>query len=201
MQYTSEFAFLQLGIGVIQYTFFGLILILYPPYPAPISLERYFEYRGYKYAGPLNMSMQKKSFASPFPIFFIFTIAPLPMVSNMISVYTSIDLSNFFQLPLLKLIQLFLFLTIILGLIKISLAIIRKKFRLYYAKGCFTLIAEKNDEIQNMAYLSKGLDAYNSYLRRNLNIQINNIKKIESKIATFSFVEKEQAIKKSPTLF
>ena len=151
------------------------------------------QYSEYEYA--------KKIIYFCVPIFFILTIVPLPMVSNMISVYTSIDLTDFFQHPLLKLIQLFLFLTIVSGLIKISLAIIRKKFRLYYAKGCFTLMAEKNDEIQNMTYLSKGLDSYNSYLRRNLNIQINNIKKIESKIATFSLVEKEQTIKKISNSF
>jgi hypothetical protein len=47
-----------------------------------------------------------------------------------------------------------------------------------------------------MGFLIMGLNSYNSYLRRYMNLQIKDIKKIYSKLATLSDQEKDASIAK-----
>ena len=63
------------------------------------------------------------------------------------------------------------------------LQVARKEFRFYFAKGCVDL-ASNEDEIDMMKYLIWGLNAYNSFLRRYLKLEINNLKKIYSKVTS-----------------
>jgi hypothetical protein len=60
----------------------------------------------------------------------------------------------------------FLFLTVLAGLLKMALAFSRKRFRLYFAKGCLSISKNSNDEVEKMEFLIKGLNSYNSFLKR-----------------------------------
>ncbi|MDW3680141.1 MAG: hypothetical protein QOA14_11330, partial [Nitrososphaeraceae archaeon] len=62
----------------------------------------------------------------------------------------------------------------------------RKRFRLYFAKGCLSIAKNSNDEVEKMEYLIKGLDSYNSYLKRHIKLEINEIKKTPQNYDTSS---------------
>ncbi len=57
------------------------------------------------------------------------------------------------------------------------------KHRFFLAKGCATLFSDKRDTVDKMKYLTMCLNFYNKYLQKNINLHINNIEKISSKIA------------------
>ena len=90
----------------------------------------------------------------------------------------------------------FLFLTVLAGLLKMVFAISRKRFRLYFAKGCLSIAKNSNDEAEKMEYLIKGLNSYNSFLKRHINLEINEIKKIYSKITILPAKEKIETVNK-----
>lgn len=90
----------------------------------------------------------------------------------------------------------FLFLTVLAGLLKMAFALSRKRFRLYFAKGCLSIAKNNNDEVEKMEYLIKGFNSYNSFLKRHMKLEINEIKKIYSKITTLPAKEKIETINK-----
>ncbi|MGI8831694.1 MAG: hypothetical protein ACR2IS_03560, partial [Nitrososphaeraceae archaeon] len=69
-----------------------------------------------------------------------------------------------------------------------------------YADGelpvTLSLVKKSKDEVERMGYLIMGLNSYNSYLRRYMKLEINDIKKIYSKLATLPDKEKDTAIEK-----
>jgi len=54
----------------------------------------------------------------------------------------------------------------------------------FVAKDCLSNAKNSNDEVEKMEYLIKGLNSYNSFLKRDIKLEINEIKKIYSKITT-----------------
>jgi hypothetical protein len=69
--------------------------------------------------------------------------------------------------------------------IKLLLEQGRKKFKLYYAKGCFRIASkETTDEIDKARYFMIGLAWYNKYLKKNINLQIKDMIRIRSKVIT-----------------
>jgi hypothetical protein len=85
--------------------------------------------------------------------------------------------------------------------LKILFAVWRPAFRLYFAKGCFSLIGEKTDEVEKMKYFVMGLNSYNLYLRRNVTLEINDLKKIFSQIATSRLEVKDDVINRVCRVF
>jgi hypothetical protein len=69
--------------------------------------------------------------------------------------------------------------------IEISLndIILKKDFRFYLARSCFTIAVTKEDTFKQMYYFSLGLQEYNKYLKRRLKYQIKDIDKILSKMS------------------
>ncbi|MDQ6866357.1 MAG: hypothetical protein M3044_21330, partial [Thermoproteota archaeon] len=82
------------------------------------------------------------------------------------------------------------------GILKMVFAIARKDFRLYFARGCFRIVQDKMDEVEKMRYFVKGVNSYNLFLRRQIKLQINDLKSIYSKIVTSSSNVKNEAINK-----
>jgi hypothetical protein len=66
----------------------------------------------------------------------------------------------------------FLFLTALAGLLKLVFALSRRRFRLYFAKGCLSISKNSNIDVKKMEYVIKGLDSYNSYLKRHIKLEI-----------------------------
>jgi S-adenosylmethionine:tRNA-ribosyltransferase-isomerase (queuine synthetase) len=54
--------------------------------------------------------------------------------------------------------------------------LVPKEFRYYFAQACIRLMSLERDDISKLHYLFLGLDSYNKYLRRNLNLQFNDTK-------------------------
>lgn len=77
-----------------------------------------------------------------------------------------------------------------------AFALSRKRFRLYFAKGCLSISKNSNDEVEKMEFLIKGLNSYNSFLKRHIKLEINEIKKIYSKITTLPTKEKIETVNK-----
>ena len=57
------------------------------------------------------------------------------------------------------------------------------EFRYYLSMACFRSALNKSDFFEQMYYFNYGLEEYNSYLRRHLKHQINDIDKIFSKMS------------------
>jgi hypothetical protein len=71
----------------------------------------------------------------------------------------------------------------------------RKEFRYYFAIACIKIGAEKNDDIEKVRYLNRGLDSYNKYLRRRLNFEIKDLENVGHKIAYEDSKEKDKLLK------
>ena len=187
-------------ITVIIQVAFVASLLLYPPYPAPFSAEHYFRERGYN-AAVVEYDYVKKILYVAVPLFIILTILPLagPHLQPIVNNYLLLNLETQFQDPAYKISQAIVFLIVFSGLLKLIFAIGRKKFRLYYAIGCFWILRHlkpntRKDEVQKLSYVIKGLNSYNMYLHRHLNLHISGIRSIYSKISALPREKKDKVI-------
>lgn len=64
-----------------------------------------------------------------------------------------------------------------------SKSILKKEFRFYISKICFSTALTKKDIFKQMYYFNLGLQEYNNYLKRHLKHQIKDIDKIFSKVS------------------
>jgi len=85
------------------------------------------------------------------------------------------------------------FFAVAAGLLKIVLLIIRKDFRLHFAKTCFRILLRKKSEAEKMKYLIWGLNSYDAYLRRFIKLQISDLKAIYSKVSSLSYEERRDS--------
>lgn len=178
-----------------EITVFFVMIVIYPPYPAPYSAEKYFMERGYE-AAVTEFNLVKKILYVSVPLLIFFTIINLlqPFLENFFP-------AKQFIAPVTESIIFysargFLFLAVLAGILKMVFARARKRFWLYYAKGSIALAKKSIDEVEKLGYIIMALDAYNSYLRRYMKLQITDIKKIYAKLATLSDQEKDAGIAK-----
>jgi hypothetical protein len=87
------------------------------------------------------------------------------------------------------------------ALLKIIMLNSRKEFRFYFAKTSFRVISKEEDNVEKMRYVIRGLNSYNKYLRRNLGLQISDIKRIYSKIISDPTLDKFTSIDKLSMAF
>jgi hypothetical protein len=206
---SSQFFAALAIITYLQIVVFIFILVVYPPYPAPASLERYFRDRGYRKAVD-EYEFIKKLLYVIIPLVLLFgiwstesiaepilnsTIQFLPsevkqeIQANPQSVSASLNKDELYvDYPALLL--MLVFFAVIFKLLCIRM---RKDFRLYYARGCFVICRDENNEARKMSYFTMGLNSYNHYLRRLISLEIGDLKtKIYSKIASSPIDEKNQ---------
>ena len=217
-----------LGRGLLnnfQYIVFVIILAIYPPYPAPISIRKYFKERGFKTAVD-EYELVKKVLYVAVPLFitsiiivgihdlhFQYKIEKIRLLNGLVGT-TIIRLPSNVPWPFnegsellhphldtFNYMKLLLFLIVTAAFLKILFAVRRKKFRLFYAKGSFRIMQDKQDEVEKMAYFVMGLNAYNLYLRRQIKLQINDLKRIYSQIASSSPKVKNEVIDKVSEVF
>lgn len=68
-------------------------------------------------------------------------------------------------------------------IIKLVITNSRSLFKLYFAKGCFRIVLkEMSNEIDKAKYFIMGIIWYNKFLKKTINLQINNIDNICEKI-------------------
>ncbi len=196
IQENLQYALLAVNtFSIFEVIVFVIMIIIYPPYPAPYPAEKYFMERGYEAAvSEFNFVRRILYVAVPLLIFFTVITFLQPFLENFFP-------AKQFLAPVTESIVFysargFLFLAVLAGILKTVFALARKRFRLYYAKGCLTLIKKSKDEVEKMGYLIMGLNSYNSYLRRYIKLEIKDIKKIYSKLATLPDKEKDTDIEK-----
>jgi hypothetical protein len=170
------------------------MIIIYPPYPAPFSIEKYFIKRGFESAVS-EFELVRKILYVAVPLLIFFTVINLiqPLFEQFIS---KESLSLVTDSIVFYSARGFLFLTVLAGLLKTVFALSRRRFRLYFAKGCLSIAKNSNDEVEKMEFLIKGLNSYNSFLKRHIKLEINEIKKIYSKITTLPIEAKMDTVNK-----
>lgn len=196
-QYPAEIVALNYSVIILQWLVISIILFIFPPYPFPISVKNYFKTRGYENA-VIEYDLVKIILYISVPLFITLTVV-LPVLAGKIGSYGSVNIRIALNEPIFRFIQNYLLLIVFAAILKLIVALIRKDFRLYYAKGCFKkLIMQSSglNEANVMNYLTKGLKAYNSYIKRNMNLQIKDLNRIICKIAVTSEREKETIITK-----
>jgi hypothetical protein len=87
-----------------------------------------------------------------------------------------------------------LFLIVLSGILKIILALGRTQFWLHFARGCFVLMQDAKNEIDEMRFFVMALNAYNLYLRREIKLGIKDLKQVFSKIATMEERQKNNIV-------
>lgn len=190
-----EYATLAVNLfSTFQIVVFVVMVLIYPPYPAPFSIEKYFVKRGFESAVS-EFELVRKILYVAVPLLIFFTVIDLlkPLFEQFVSEEI---VSTFTENIIFYSARGFLFLTVLAGLLKMAFALSRKRFRLYFAKGCLSIAKNNNDEVEKMEYLIKGLNSYNSFLKRHIKLEINEIKKIYSKITTLPAKEKIETINK-----
>lgn len=204
----SNAKFAALLASIFEYIVYIIVIFIYPPYPAPLSSERYFARRGEK--AVYEYENAKRILYIAFPVFIIFLLATyneqliLPFLKPLMPAEEYILIKDNFQAaisdPAFEAGFLFIRLIVIAGTLKIAFALARKQFKLYFAKGCFRIIEEKiksdvnKNEVEEMKYVILGLNSYNSYIRRHLKLQIKNLNEIYSKLASSPMQKKDASI-------
>ena len=188
-----EYARLSVNLfSAFQIIVFVIMVVIYPPYPAPFSIEKYFIKRGFESAVS-EFELVRKILYVAIPLLIFFTVIELlkPLFEHFISeeIVSMLTENIVFYSA-----RGFLFLTVLAGLLKMVFALSRKRFRLYFAKGCLSIAKNSSDEVEKMEYLIKGLDSYNSFLKRHIKLEVNEIKKIYSKITTLPANEKMDTV-------
>jgi hypothetical protein len=188
-----EYAKLSVNLSsAFQVIVFIVMVLVYPPYPAPFSIEKYFVKRGFESAVS-EFELVRKILYVAIPLLILFTV--IEFLKPLIEQFVSEDIvAMFTENIVFYSARGFLFLTVLAGLLKMAFALSRKRFRLYFAKGCLSIAKNSNDEVEKMEYVIKGLDSYNSYLKRHIKLEINEIKKIYSKITTLPSKEKSNTV-------
>ena len=203
-KYPTYFAGILNIITYLQITVFIFILVVYPPYPFPASIERYFKERGYRRAVD-EYEFIKKVLYVTIPLILLFgiwsteaivepvldnTVQLLPKDLQLDKKYISdslIDDDLYVDYPALLLMLVF-----VATIFKMICIRVRKDFRLYFARGCFVICEDEKNEVKKMRYFTMGLNSYNDYLRRLISLEISDLKtKVYSKIA--SSCKKEKA--------
>ena len=195
-----EYAKLSVNLfSAFQIIVFVVMVLIYPPYPAPFSIEKYFIKRGFESAVS-EFELVRKILYVAIPLLIFFTVIDLlrPLFEQFVSDEIVSMLTNnivFYSA------RGFLFLTVLAGLLKMAFALSRGRFRLYFAKGCLSITKSSNDEVERMEYLIKGLNSYNSFLKRHIKLGINEIKKIYSRITILPAKEKSDTVNRIITSF
>ena len=165
----------------------GLYVVtgIYGLMPARYSTEKYFKKRGFERA-IIEFEYVKKIVAVEI------SILGLTLILNYSIFYRMSDPESFFNLLTFAA----LFLVVPGGFLRLILLIARKEFRFYFAKGCFSIMTQKEEDLAKMRYLKLGLESYNKFLRRHLKYQIgeSNIKKFYFKYMRAAIQERNEMV-------
>ena len=176
-------------VPILQYAIFVVMLIVYPIFPLFYSVEKYF-----KKIGPRNVLLEyqnlKKIAFILFPIF-IFALFHL-IVRNVIG--NNPILEMFYLSPtglvyyLLSIALGSIFFVFASVLLRLIFLIARKDFGYFFAKESLKSLVERKDDNNTLGDLVRGIDVYNTYVRRKTGFEIKKLQNIHSKILSdFNF--------------
>lgn len=170
-------------INSFQYVTFIVMLIVYPLYPLITSLNKHFSKRNPRIAIFEYDFIRKIAYAL-FPFFILsvaFIVVPRMIQENPLSIII-IFLGDPVLISLFFSIMGAILFIVGSALLRIILLNRTKDFNYYFANMIFKIIIEEKDNAERMRYLIRGLSSYNKYVRKILGLQINDIKKIYSKV-------------------
>jgi hypothetical protein len=199
-----------------------IMFIIYPFYPNPFSVEKYFKRRGFENV-VTEYEYVKKILHVAFALAIISTIVliiapPVPAdfpyeEQEPVTIDKNTELTIKRYLPglgalittaitapaqaatVIIVIRIGIFFVIYACLLKIAIQLSRPDFRLYFAKACFTIALKKEDEkMEKTKYLTIGLDNYNKYLRKNLKLHIKDLDLFCSEISFATDREKNDLL-------
>ena len=188
----------QLGIDFVFYfQIFVIImmLIIYPIFPAIFPTREYFNRVGNCNA-IFEYTILKRTVYVLIPFFvfgFIFLVMQRIYLQNpILEILKFIPSSYIFYFFIIIIVPSFF----IVGsaLIKILILVSRRQFRYYFAKAYCSILQKSEDDVEKMRYLIGFISSYNKYLRRNLGLQINDLRKIYSKFLSDSNVDRNVII-------
>jgi hypothetical protein len=188
-------AIMMTGLQVIEYIIFAIMIVVYPVYPI-FFLEKFMSRRDPKTVIK-EYRILKKIIIGLFP-FFILSAALI--LTTRISQQN--PLSIFVQsFPNPILVSLFIttmgviFFIVGSALLRIILLNSDRSFTFYLARISLSAISEVQDDVEKLRYLITGLNSYNKFIRRNLGLQIGNLKMIYSRIISENSMTRYQLMK------
>lgn len=206
IQYVNSNIYIYYIIIYFQYSVFLITLAVFPPFPAPHSTEKYFRMRGFENAVleyelvrnillvTLVLLIVILTFTIILPFIHSYFPPPLNTLLNPAILNTAGTGQEVLPLHIIYYLRFYLFIIVVGAFLKILFAIAKPEFRLYFAIGCFRIIQRKRDEVVKMRYLIGGLNSYNKYLKRCMNLQMNDLTKIYSKISSAPKEERAKII-------
>lgn len=206
IHYINSNIYIYYIIIYFQYGVFIITLLVFPPFPAPHSTEKYFKIRGFENA-VIEYEFVKKILLVTLVLLIsilVFTILlafihsyfppPLNRVLNPAILTAPRAGEEILPLHIIYYLRFYIFIIVVGAFLKILFAVGKPEFRLYYAMGCFRLIRQIENEVEKMSHVIKGLNSYNKYLKRCTNLQINDLTKIYSKISSAEQEQREKII-------
>lgn len=180
-------------VSAFQIIVFIVMLIVYPPYPAPYSADKYFMTRGFQSA-VTEFELVKKILYVAVPLLIFF--AAINLIQIVIDPFLHVKgiILPVINTEVFQGARMMIFLAVLAGILKMVFALTRRKFRLYFAKGCLELMKKSKDEVEKMRYFTMALNSYDSYLKRNIDLQFNDVKQIVAKIAMLPAKEKNETM-------
>jgi hypothetical protein len=178
-----------------QYIVFAVMLILYPIYPLIFSIEKYFWKRNPRVA-IAEYDLLKKITYALFPFFILalaLMIASRITPENQLSSIINSLGDSMFE-PLVYSILGVIFFVVGSALLRIILLNTSRHFGFYIARMAFRAITEERDDVERMKFVIKGLNSYNMYIRRNLGLQINNLKMIYSRMVSDPTIDRTTSL-------
>jgi hypothetical protein len=182
-------------LQVIEYIVFVVMMVIYPIYPI-FFLEKFMG-RGNPKAVIKGYRVSKKIVIGLFPLF-ILSVA-LIMTTRISQQNLLSSFVQFFPNPMLA--SLFIttlgviFFVVGSTLLRIILLNSDRSFTFYLARTSVDAISEVRDDVDKLRYLITGLNSYNKFIRRNLGLQIGNLKTIYSRIISEDSINRYQLMK------
>src|SRR5829696_1684859 len=195
--YEVTYQFL-VSLILLQYLIFAIMLILYPVYPFIFSIENHLNQRNPKSAVVEYQALKKIVYAL-LPIF-LFAIALI--ISSAISPDTPLTdlvqslLEDPIHQSIFSSIIAAIFFAVASALLRIILLNGNKHFKFYLARLSFRAMSGMEDDLERMNYLIEGFNFYNKYIRSTLGLQINDLKRIYSRIIADDELEKNHLMEK-----
>jgi hypothetical protein len=190
----------SLGTTFVPLDVFLIPMFIYAIKPAIYDVRKYFEKKEYH-----NVLFEYK-----FLKHILYVSAPPVIVFNIITLVFYSEVYLFFHssafiiemtladmaigelLNIILLLFTYFTFTVVAIIIWIVILNGRKEFNFHLAKAYFQNLVKQKDATSKVEYLISGIKSYDKYLRRSLNLQVNNIKEILSRLIIDSKINKNE---------
>lgn len=187
--------FISPAIAFLGYVSYFYVALPFGLSPSSYSMSKYFKKRGYEKGIVEYGFIRKITYLLVPVVILLFAISTHIKTPNGIEVILTVA---GFDVPVPYLPQVILTgiwgFALMGGLIWIVILSRKEDFEFYFARVFIVIASKEKDETKRAKYFIKGLKFYDRYLRRTINLQINNIKEIYSKVIIDSNIDPKRLI-------